>query len=62
LNILVDAETHESIPGFAETPGIRVYLQHDTATPMFNTDGLHLSAGQTITIPVNDIYEVRHES
>jgi hypothetical protein len=25
---------------------------------MFNTDGLHLSAGQTITIPVNDIYEV----
>ena len=25
---------------------------------MFNSDGLHLSPGQTITIPVNDIYEV----
>ena len=61
LNILVDVETHEAVPGFAESPGIRVYLQQESAMPMFNSDGLHLSPGQTITIPVNDIYELRRD-
>jgi len=28
---------------------------------MFNSDGLHLSPGQTITIPVNDIYQLRRD-
>ncbi|CAD5216509.1 unnamed protein product [Bursaphelenchus okinawaensis] len=59
LQLLLNLEIYESVPGWVTEPGV-VLSMFDSSVPFVNhfQEGMHLEPGKAVTIPINDIRRV----